>query len=106
MVPAQNVFVTINESEVQNGDGIQLLKESKNTYFFDSNGNMVTGWIKTADNKWYFFENAKTIDEGRMVFGWKQIENVWYYFDTDGVMLSNTMTPDGYIVGADGKYIK
>ena len=105
MVPAQNVFVTINESEVQNGDGIQLLKESKNTYFFDSNGNMVTGWIKTVDNKWYFFENEKTINEGRMVTGWKKVSGTWYYFTEDGNMLVNGMTPDGYLVDADGKLI-
>ncbi len=106
MVPAQNIFVTINETEIQKGEGIQILKESKSTYFFDSNGNMVTGWIKTADNKWYFFENEKTIDEGKMVLGWKQIQNEWYYFDIDGSMLINAVTPDGFIVGADGRYIK
>ena len=66
---------------------------------------MITGWIKTADEKWYFFENLKTIDEGKMALGWKKIENVWYYFIEDGSMLRNAMTPDGYLVGNDGAWV-
>ena len=54
---------------------------------------------------WYFFENAKTADEGKMILGWKQIQNDWYYFQVDGVMLVSAGTPDGYFVGADGKMV-
>ena len=64
---------------------------------------MITGWVKTADSKTYFFENAKTADEGKMVTGWKQIQDSWYYFNIDGSMLVSAVTPDGYAVGADGK---
>ena len=32
---------------------------------------MITGFVKTSDGKTYFFENAKTKDEGKMVIGWK-----------------------------------
>ena len=67
---------------------------------------MVTGWLKTADNKTYFFENAKTTEEGKMALGWKQIQNDWYYFNADGTMLSNATTKEGYLVGIDGKWIK
>ena len=41
-----------------------------------------------------------------MITGWKEISGSWYYFGKDGSMLTNTITPDGYYVGADGKYIK
>lgn len=30
--------------------------------------------------------------------------NDWYFFGTDGAMLVSTTTPDGYLVGADGKW--
>ena len=104
-VPASNVFVTINEMTTESVDGKQIAKVSQNTYFFNSEGNMTTGWLKTSDGKWYFFENQKTANEGRMVTGWKQIGNDWYYFTNEGSMLTNATTPDGYQVGADGKLI-
>ena len=66
---------------------------------------MITGWLKTSDGKWYFFENLKTIDEGKMAIGWRKIENVWYYFAEDGSMLRNTMTPDGQYVDNNGAWI-
>ena len=76
-----------------------------NTYCFDTSGNMVTGWVNTPDSKWYFFETAKTKEEGKMVTGWKEVQGSWYFFATNGMMLINAITPDGYIVGADGKWI-
>ena len=104
-VPAKNVFVTINELDMKEVDGIKIAKPSNNTYFFGENGNMVTGWVKTIDNKWYFFENAKGLNEGKMVTGWKKIGNDWYYFKEDGAMLISAVTPDGCIVDADGRWI-
>ncbi len=40
-----------------------------------------------------------------MIIGWKKIKDVWYYFLTDGTMLRNAITPDGFRVGDDGGYI-
>jgi serine-type D-Ala-D-Ala carboxypeptidase (penicillin-binding protein 5/6) len=38
---------------------------------------------------------------------WKTgAEGNWYYLGPDGVMLTNTKTPDGYRVGADGVWIQ
>lgn len=42
------------------------------TYYFDNTGNMFFGYIKTIDNKTYFFENERNKDEGAMVVGWKK----------------------------------
>ena len=76
------------------------------TYYFDSYGQMVTGWVQTADNNWYYFETQKTENEGKMITGWKQINGDYYYFRNDGSMVTNGLTPDGRIVGADGKLLK
>lgn len=76
------------------------------TFYFDEKGNMVTGWVTTADNKVYFFEDQKTADEGEMIRGWKAVGDSWYYFGTDGAMVTNGVTPDGNTVGADGKWIQ
>ena len=67
------------------------------TYYFDENGYMVTGWQK-INNKDYFF-NAS----GFMV------KDTWqgaYYLGKDGVMLTKAFTPDGYYVGSDGVYVR
>ena len=41
-----------------------------------------------------------------MVVGWRNVLGSWYYFAADGAMLINTITPDGFIVGADDKWIQ
>ena len=102
-VPATNGFYTINEVETKIINDVSTPVPVQNTYYIDAEGNMVTGWVKTVDGKIYFFENAKTVDEGKMVIGWKKIQNDWYYFQADGSLLVNGITPDGYPVGADGK---
>ena len=67
------------------------------TYYFDSNGYMLTGWQKIKGN-YYFFNTS-----GAMV------TNAWvgnYYLGSDGIMLTNTTTPDGHHVGADGAWMQ
>jgi len=64
-------------------------------YHFDNRGYMETGWI--LDGKWYYLDYAN----GYM------LSNRWignYYVGSDGAMLTNTTTPDGYSVGADGAW--
>ena len=78
-----------------------------NIYYFDTNGYMYVGLLNTkGDNKRYLFDYSLNSNEGQMVKGWRMINGDWYYFGLDGVMLINTITPDGYLVGADGKWIK
>lgn len=105
-VPVSNVFVVINNTNTQKIISASNQVAVSYTYCFDQKNNMLTGWVGTLDNKWYFFENAKTSLEGTMIIGWKEVQGEWYYFTSDGEMLTNAMTPDGYMVGADGKWVK
>ncbi|MCD8223537.1 MAG: hypothetical protein LUC99_01570 [Clostridiales bacterium] len=41
-----------------------------------------------------------------MVVGWNLVNDVWYYMDESGAMLTDTTTPDGYKVGPDGAWIQ
>ena len=93
-------FMLLN---IQIEDYSMLQRRTKNdfetiqgqTYYFDANGYMVTGW-KKINNKDYFFN-----DSGVMV------KDAWqgaYYLGSDGAMLTNTFTKDGYYVGANGAY--
>jgi surface protein len=101
-----NGFFQINSTATQNVYGIATQVPVSNTYYFDATGAMVTGWVKTGDNKWYFFENAKTANEGKMQVGWKVVEGSWYFFGADGAMYENQVTPDGHVIGADGRWVQ
>ena len=37
-----------------------------------------------------------------MVTGWKKVNNNWYFFQANGIMLTYNFTPDGYFVDAEG----
>jgi hypothetical protein len=102
-VNANNGFYLIAHiSSLATNDGVENIVNE--TYYFDVNGNMITGFIETLDGKKYFMENTKNVREGCMVFGWKQIGSDWHYFESDGAMLVNNYTPDGYVIGIDGKW--
>ena len=37
---------------------------------------------------------------------WELINGAWYYFNSNGTMLENGITPDGFMVGADGAWVE
>lgn len=66
-------------------------------YQEDNSSYSVNAW-KELNGKWYYFNH-----DGYMV------SNAWvdnYYLGSDGAMLTNTTTPDGYAVGTDGDWIQ
>lgn len=73
-------------------------------YFLNRHtGRMVANdWIEWK-GKWYFLN-----PDGSMKTGWQEWKGKWYYLDANqgGAMAVNTVTPDGYRVGADGVWIK
>ena len=57
---------------------------------------------KNLGQFWYFFG-----EDGYMKTGWVQWEGKSYYCDiVSGAMLTNTVTPDGFHVGADGARVE
>lgn len=75
-------------------------------------------WVQDSTGWWW-----KNPDGSYPKTAWKEINGVWYYFNQDGymahdcwqgdyyltssgAMATNTTTPDGYKVGADGKWIQ
>ena len=61
----------------------------------------LNGQITQATNGFYIINRAAT----QNVNGVETLTRVndTYYFDADGSMMINATTPDGYIVGIDGK---
>ena len=72
-------------------------------YYFDLNGNLVTGWYVAPNKDTYFLQTNDT-ELGRMARGWKKIGNDYYYFNMNGILLRDTVTPDGFHVDSDGKW--
>lgn len=87
-------------------------KNTNKTYLFDSNGDMLTGWIQKS-GKWYYL----SID-GEKKSGWQDISGKWYYLNSDGVMMTgwqqinsewyylrdNGEMVTGWAKGSNGKY--
>ena len=87
-------------------------------YYYNEYGLMVAnGWINSNGDLYCFGADGKMykntwIDYNNQLFyvddAGKMLRNQWVgnkYVGADGVMLKNTITPDGYYVGADGNYI-
>ena len=80
---------------------------------------------KPLTSEWYYDSGYQYYlkEDGYRAEGWTLIDDSWYYFnqkghlatdkwiddkyvDYSGKMLADTWTPDGYYVGADGKWIE
>lgn len=79
-------------------------------YFFDEDGYMLIGWLQ-YQGEYYYLNPKSNGNKGCMLTGWQFIDGKWFYFSTEegskkGAMLKETLTPDGYAVGADGSWIQ
>lgn len=76
----------------------QLFDINGKTYYFNSRGYMVTGWLK-LDGTWYFFDSSGAMKK-----------NAWegnYYLKEDGSMaISEWVQGKKYYVGKDGQWIE
>lgn len=99
--------------------GSGWLKLDTSMYYMDDNGYMLSDTI-TPDG---FYVNPSGVRQN-FIPGWKQnekgwkylmkngnyaatawiqdVDGKWYYFEMGGYMESNTQTPDGFTLGADG----
>lgn len=63
------------------------------------NGNTSGKWIKDGQGYWYWYEGSN------YVTGWKEINSVWYYFNSAGVMQTSQWIGNYYVL-ADGTMAK
>ena len=71
-------------------------------YWFDENGNMIEGWRQDGSGAWYYL----TPGQGALqTNSWLLYKNQWYYLGSDGKMLTDSRTPDGYLVNKEGIWI-
>lgn len=69
-------------------------------WFENPDGSYPANAWKEVRGKWYFFGA-----DGYMRTGWIDWNGKQYFCDPSGAMLENTVTPDGFQVGADGARI-
>lgn len=77
-------------------------RKTPDGYYVNKNGKkLISGWNSNNVGKWYEDEygNYPTSQ-------WKYIDGYWYYFNNYGFMLEDTVTPDGYTVDKEGRWIK
>ena len=77
--------------------GYQTLNGVK-YYFSNRGGNLGIGWFHDGSNDWHY-SNPDGSVHGE---GWVQDDGKWYYINSDGIMLRDTITPDGYHVNKKG----
>ncbi|SEQ90001.1 Putative cell wall binding repeat-containing protein [Granulicatella balaenopterae] len=116
---AQNEWVESNGNWYYlKADGQYAWQEWIGNYYFNYWGDMAhNSWVESNGNWYYMNQN------GVMQTGWQEINGNWYYMNgsgamatnqwvgdyymgSNGIMLENTITPDGYLVGYDGKWVK
>jgi glutaredoxin-related protein len=96
----KNIWYHMNPETGVMSTGWLTDTDGKNYYLMDT-GAMSQGW-NLLDNKWFYFEN-----NGSRFSGWLLDKNGnWYYLDANGIMLANTITPDGYKVDSSGAWIQ
>ncbi len=66
-------------------------------YRYEDGSTAAPGWA-SIDGHWFYFD-----PDGFMATGWRTIDGLDYYFnDVTGSLLTNTTTPDGFKVDANG----
>lgn len=58
-------------------------------------------WKQDTIGWWYQNDNGSYVKNS-----WKDVNRKWYYFNEGGYMLSNTTTPDGYVVNESGEWVQ
>ena len=99
--PTSYLWYYMDANGVMQANG--WIQDGGSWYFLDSTGAMKTGWVYTG-GAWYFLKPTNG-NKGAMQTGWIQTGGKWYYCNASGAMLSNT-TVGGYVLGADGAWIK
>ena len=103
---AQEGFYKITRTDDYLVNGVNVpVYYDLSIYYFDKNGNMVTGWVTDASGQTRFFENVKGITQGMMLRGPQTIQGDTYFFDMITGQLKTNYQINGYYFGLDGKLV-
>lgn len=80
-----------------------LITLDSGTYCLAGDGSLRTGWYTDEVGGRYYFSTASGSGHARALTGWQHLDGSDYYFDEDGLMVVDDVTPDGRYVGSDGR---
>ncbi len=90
----------VTPAEAKETSAVALAEASgENARSVPGAGHKYTGWMKENGNWRYYNDGNYATD------GWEQIDGRWYCFDSNGYMLKDTVTSDGYRLGSDGALV-
>lgn len=95
--PASGLWYYMDANGVMMSNG--WINDNGTWYYLTESGAMKTGWLNDRGT-WYYLQA-----NGAMKTGWLNDNGTWYYLNASGAMLANT-TVDGYVLGANGAWIK
>ena len=88
--------------------------------YYQSSGALKTGWLQ-ENSKWYYLEAPEGImgtglkevnskfyyfnSSGEMQTGWRWFDGYYHYFKGSGDMIQDGITPDGYKVDGEGRWL-
>ena len=100
--PNQSANEGLNKTEKESSQDGSKKESSENKEKASTKANVEEvnkeGWQKEND-QWRYYENNKAITN------WKKIAGHWYYFNKNGVMLSDTIY-DGYLLNKSGAVVE
>ena len=71
-------------------------------YYFKEDATMIENSWLLYNNNWYYLGQGGGMYANR----WMEYQGFWYYLNADGSMAKDTKTPDGYLVDAEGRWVK
>ena len=96
-----NAWYYMDSRGVMLDDGLEVIDGV--TYYFYNWGGMANAWWYKDDNgDWFYFRGNGAMAKS----SWIEWKGEYYYVGTDGKMLTNTTTPDGYRVDHNGKWLR
>lgn len=88
-----------SDSNLENAG--QWIKDSGRWWYQNRDGSYTKDNWQCIGNKWYYFDS-----QGYMVTGWINWKDHSYYCGDDGAMWASCWTPDGYYVDGDGVWVQ
>lgn len=82
--------------------GIIETVDGLNSYLIGEDLKLASGWGKDSRGHWFYFDELTY----NPVKGWKQINNIWYYFNERYGNMAHDCEIDGYKLDSNGAWIQ
>ncbi|WP_233278584.1 hypothetical protein, partial [Streptococcus pneumoniae] len=79
---------------------LHLVERGMNDLGYNIDGSMATGWVQVNDS-WYYLNSNGSMKVNQ----WFQVGGKWYYVNTSGELAVNTSI-DGYRVNDNGEWVR